>query len=393
MRPGEQLVPDQLAAGPVAEGGMAHMRLLILGAGGFIGSNLVSYLDASDRADYEMVGVDISDEKLPKGLRNFTFLHRDFLDPAVLAEVAKADVVIDLVAYANPSVYVESPLETFQLNFLQNLKIVELCVEHRKRLIQYSTCEVYGRPSGDAYKEDESELIVGPVSKQRWIYAGGQAAAGAGHPRLRAGGPLDYGIIRPFNFIGPRFDYLVPAGNIGGPRVFAQFMSALLTGGQMYLVNGGEQRRSFTHIDDASAGFETILHDPRANKQVFNIGNPVNDISIRDMALLMQEVYAELTGRRRAHRPHRHRWREVLRPRLRGPHPGTRPTSPSSARWAGRQTRASRRPCARSWAGTSRTKKRCWRASRPDRRPAAQNGRGSRKRRITLVVMRAMSLS
>ena len=74
------------------------------------------------------------------------------------------------------------------------------------------------------------------------------------------------------------------------------FMSALLTGGPMYLVNGGEQRRSFTHIDDASAGFETILLDPRANKQVFNIGNPANDVSIREMALLMQEVYAELTG-------------------------------------------------------------------------------------------------
>ncbi|MEZ5232926.1 MAG: bifunctional UDP-4-keto-pentose/UDP-xylose synthase [Acidimicrobiales bacterium] len=272
------------------------MRLLILGAGGFIGSNLVSYLDRSTRADYEMVGVDISDEKLPSGLKNFTFLHKDFLDPEVLAEIERADVVVDLVAYANPSVYVESPLETFQLNFLQNLKIVELCVEHGKKIIQYSTCEVYGRPSGDSYKEDESELIVGPVSKQRWIYSCGKQLLERVIHAYGLENKLDYGIIRPFNFIGPRFDYLVPAGNIGGPRVFAQFMSALLTGGPMYLVNGGEQRRSFTHIDDASAGFETILLDPRANKQVFNIGNPANDVSIREMALLMQEVYAELTG-------------------------------------------------------------------------------------------------
>jgi len=97
-----------------------------------------------------------------------------FLDSAVRQEIDRCDVVVDLVAYANPSVYVESPLETFQLNFLQNLKIVDLCVENRKKIIQYSTCEVYGRPSGPTYKEDETELICGPVGKQRWIYSAGK---------------------------------------------------------------------------------------------------------------------------------------------------------------------------------------------------------------------------
>ena len=206
-------------------------------------------------------------------------------------------MVVDLVAYANPSVYVDSPLETFQLNFLQNLKIVELCVENRKKLIQYSTCEVYGRPSGPTYKEDETELICGPVTKQRWIYSAGKQLLERVIHAYSLEDRFDFAIIRPFNFIGPRFDYLVPARNIGGPRVFAQYMSALLTGGPMYLVDGGEQRRSFTHIDDASAGFETILLSPAANNQIFNIGNPANDTSIRGLALLMIDVYAQLTGK------------------------------------------------------------------------------------------------
>jgi nucleoside-diphosphate-sugar epimerase len=272
------------------------MRLLILGAGGFIGSNLVEYLHRSTRAPYEVVGVDINDEKVPELGGNFTFHRCDFLDPIVADEVERCDVVVDLVAYANPSIYVESPLETFELNFLQNLKIVDMCVKWRKRIIQYSTCEVYGRPSGPAYKEDETELICGPVNKQRWIYSAGKQLLERVIHAYAIEGCLDYSIIRPFNFIGPRFDYLVPAGNIGGPRVFAQFMSALLTGGPMYLVNGGEQRRSFTHIDDASAGFESILLDPRACNQIFNIGNPSNDTSIRELALLMIEVFSDLTG-------------------------------------------------------------------------------------------------
>jgi nucleoside-diphosphate-sugar epimerase len=276
---------------------MAAMRILMLGAGGFIGSNLVEHLCASESADYEVVGVDISDEKVPDlGGERFTFLNTDFTDPVVGDELRRADVVIDLVAYANPSIYVESPLDTFRLNFLQNLQIVEQCVEHGKRLVQYSTCEVYGRPSGEVYSEDQSELICGPITKQRWIYSAGKQLLERVIHAYGLEGKLEYGIIRPFNFIGPRFDYLVPAGNKGGPRVFAQFMSALLTGGPMFLVDGGRQRRSFTHIDDANRGLETILHHPSARNQVFNIGNPANDTSIHDLAILMKDVWKDLTG-------------------------------------------------------------------------------------------------
>ena len=65
----------------------------------------------------------------------------------------------------------------------------------------------------------------------------------------------------------------------------------------MYLVDGGNQRRSFTHIDDASTGFTAMLDSPAAINQVFNIGNPETDTSIRDLATYMMELYEELTGK------------------------------------------------------------------------------------------------
>jgi nucleoside-diphosphate-sugar epimerase len=77
------------------------MRLLILGAGGFVGSNLVEYLGRSTKAGYEMVGVDVSDEKVPEGVSKVTFHRCDFLDPLVQGELERCDVVVDLVAYAN----------------------------------------------------------------------------------------------------------------------------------------------------------------------------------------------------------------------------------------------------------------------------------------------------
>lgn len=273
------------------------MKILVLGAGGFIGSNLVQHLAAEGK--HEVVGVDLSDEKLDGiGGSNFTFVKADVSQSDGLLEtlVAETDVVADLIAYANPSIYIESPLDVIKLNFIENVKTVQLCVDHGKRLFQYSTSEVYGKPSGDAYVEDESDLVVGPVNRQRWVYSASKQLLERVIHAHGLRGDLEYTIVRPFNFIGPRFDYLVPAGTTGGPRAFSHFMSALLTGGPIYLVDGGEQRRSFTHIDDASAAFSLLLEHPGATNRAFNIGNPANDTSIRDLVALMMELHEELTG-------------------------------------------------------------------------------------------------
>ena len=61
-------------------------------------------------------------------------------------------------------------------------------------------------------------------------------------------------------------------------------------------MHGGQARRSFTHIEDANSAFLTVLDHPGATNEIFNIGNPSNDISIRAFAELMCDVYEELTG-------------------------------------------------------------------------------------------------
>jgi len=273
------------------------MRVAVLGAGGFIGSHLVERL--IDHPDVEIRAVDITDEKLA-GIDgdNMQFEKVDIGDDdSVLDQLVRgADVVIDLVAYANPSLYVESPLEVFELNFAKNLEIVRMCVNHGTRLIQFSTSEIYGHPTGDSYREDDSTLNMGPIVKQRWIYAASKQLLERVIHAHGLKGDLEYTIFRPFNVIGPRLDYLVPPGSTGGPRVFAHFMSALLTGGPMQLVNGGWVRRSFTHIDDAIEGVIATLDHPEAINHAYNLGNPGNEITIKGLAALMKEQYSEVTG-------------------------------------------------------------------------------------------------
>lgn len=274
------------------------MKLFIIGAAGFIGSNLIQHL--IDEGEHEIVGVDKTDAKLA-GISgpSFRFIEADVTTDAELMEelIQQSDVVVDLVAYANPSLYVSNPLDVIQLNFFENIKIANACIRHGKRLFQYSTSEVYGKRSENGtYKEDTTDLVMGPTTKQRWVYASGKAFLERIIHAHGLAGDIEYTIVRPFNFVGPRFDYLVEAGSKGGPRVFAHFMSALLTGGPMYLVDGGEQRRTFTHIEDASKAFSVLIDDPRAINEIYNIGNPQTDISMRELAAYMTELYEGLTG-------------------------------------------------------------------------------------------------
>ncbi|HEX6536108.1 MAG TPA: bifunctional UDP-4-keto-pentose/UDP-xylose synthase [Gemmatimonadaceae bacterium] len=276
------------------------MEIAILGAGGFIGSHLVEHLAASDA--HHVTAVDISSRKLAGIPRtNFTFLHADVRTDRTVTDavIHDADLVVDLVAYANPSRYVTAPLEVFELNFLQNLEIAKSCITHGKRLVQYSSAEVYGKAvDGTTYSEDRSDLIFGPVQKQRWIYGSAKALLERVLYAHGMAGDLEYTIFRPFNFLGSRIDYLVPAHATGGPRVFPHFLSALLTGGPIRLVDGGHVRRAFLHIDDGNAAFQAILDDPdQSRNQIFNVGNPANNTTVREFAHLMIDVYEELTGR------------------------------------------------------------------------------------------------
>lgn len=281
------------------------MRVLLLGAGGFIGANLAERLLRD--GVHDVTAIDIESEKLEGvlGHAKLAFINHDIRQRAKTLEslVVTHDVVVDLVAMANPSLYVTNPIDVFELNFTENLKIAEMCVKHRKRIIQFSTCEVYGKTVAKVlgknptelpfpFSEDSSPMIMGPIGAHRWIYA---CAKQLLERVLHAYGleqGLNYTIIRPFNFIGPRIDYL-PSEKAGNPRVFSHFMNALLYGTPMKLVDGGTQFRAYTYIDDAVDCIVRIIENPESvcDRQIFNIGTPENEVTIRQLAELMRETF------------------------------------------------------------------------------------------------------
>jgi UDP-apiose/xylose synthase len=285
------------------------MKILLLGGSGFIGSHMVDTL-LTDTL-HEIWVYDLYEEKLKHSLSHprLNMILGDIRDERARVEelIRTSDLVIDLIAYANPSLYIEIPLEVFQLNFTENLAIVEFCVKHRKRLIQFSTCEVYGKtavsllnsklpdpenPSYATFHEDTTPMILGPINKHRWIYANAKQLL---ERILHAYGledKLNYTIIRPFNFIGPKIDYL-PSEKDGIPRVFSNFLQALMDGSPMHLVEGGHHRRTYTFIQDAVDCIVRIIENPNnvCEKQIFNIGSPTNEVSVRELAMKMKDQY------------------------------------------------------------------------------------------------------
>jgi len=270
-----------------AESGRAprRTRVLILGVNGFIGNHLSERLLRDDK--YEVYGLDIGSDAIDR-LRshpNFHFVEGDISIHSEWIEyhIKKCDVVLPLVAIATPIEYTRNPLRVFELDFEENLKLVRYCVKYNKRVIFPSTSEVYGMCQDKNFDEDTSNLIVGPINKQRWIYSVSKQLLDRVIWAYGAKG-LNFTLFRPFNWMGPRLDRLDSA-RIGSSRAITQLILNLVEGTPIRLFDGGEQKRCFTDIADGIEALARIIDNDNnaCNGQIINIGNPDNEASIRQL--------------------------------------------------------------------------------------------------------------
>jgi len=276
-------------------------RIAVLGAGGFVGSHLVPHLAARAPTEgTEILAVDRTLEKLGSGLPGVRRVEADIAQPGLLEEVVRdADVVVSLTAICNPALYNTRPLDVIDANFTDLIPLVKLCAARRRWLVHFSTCEVYGRVALSAtgrpmraMVEDETALFLGPIARERWTYAAAKQLLERviwAHGR-HAG--LPFTIVRPFNVIGPRMDFIPGVDGEGIPRVLACFLNALMRGEPLQLVDGGRQRRSFLDVGEFVAAVGRILERPDACQgEILNLGNPRNDVTIRALGRGLAGAY------------------------------------------------------------------------------------------------------
>ncbi|KAJ8493791.1 hypothetical protein OPV22_015512 [Ensete ventricosum] len=247
------------------------MTICLIGAGGFIGSHLCEKLMAE--TPHTVLAVDVYNDKIKHLLdhppppadggqqaRNpwdgrIEFHRLNIKHDSRLEGLIKtSDVTINLAAICTPADYNTRPLDTIYSNFIDALPVVRYCSENNKRLIHFSTCEVYGKTLGSFLPKDH------PLRKE----------------------PEFYQLI----------ERLIYAEG------FWHASAIICCGVSLYsLSTVAKSQRTFVYIKDAMEAVLLMIENPaRANGQIFNVGNPNNEVTIKQLAEIMVQVYSKVSG-------------------------------------------------------------------------------------------------
>ena len=273
------------------------MKILILGSDGFIGYHLSESILKDPRfANAEIVGVDLYNNRthmLPQDNR-LKFYQFNILNDTTTVDklIEECDVLLPFVAIATPKLYVEQPLRVFELDFESNLRVIKLAHKLGKRVIFPSTSEVYGKAEAP-FDEDTTDLVYGPIKYSRWIYACSKQLLDRVIFAMDQKEKFRFTLFRPFNWVGPYLDTL-EATSEGSSRLITQLIGDSLQRGELTLVDGGHQKRCFTDVRDGVAALkEILLNEDKAQGKIYNVGNPWNNLSVREVSILLIDKLKE----------------------------------------------------------------------------------------------------
>lgn len=242
-------------------------EILITGGAGFIGYHLSNYLI---KRGHSVRIFDLS-EKIRSNPPNkqVRIYAGSILDVNNISDAINGcGYVIHLAAKMGVDRTEKKKLETLNINILGTRNILEECIKHNiKKILFSSSSEVYGDTTNQISETDKtSPKSVYGVSKlagEEYIKAYSQYYG------------LNYTIVRYFNAYGPR---QIPE------FVMSKFIDDVNNNKSPIIYGSGKQIRCFCYIDDIINGTYRAFINENANKEIFNIGNNLDPIEIRELA-------------------------------------------------------------------------------------------------------------
>lgn len=252
-------------------------RILVAGGAGFIGSNLVRHL--LEQPGYRVRVLDKLTyagnlANFPEAVRTskrFEFVRGDICNPATVAAALKnCDAVVNLVSETHIDRSIENSLPFVRADFVGAAVLLE---EFRRkpanRLVQISTCEVYGSARRVPMAEDHP---LEPQSPYAATKAGADRLCLAYYHTYR----LPVTVLRPFNQYGP---------NQYPEKVIPFFYTSARNDQPLYVYGSGKNTRDWTHVSELCTLIQRVLETDRQQVagEVFNAGSG-EEQSVLDIA-------------------------------------------------------------------------------------------------------------
>lgn len=252
---------------------------LITGGAGFIGSSLADVLVKRGfrvRIFDNYTRNSLSDKPWLDGHPQIEMVRGDVLDYPALREACQGcELVIHCAAIAGIDSVIKSPSATLRVNLVGTANLLEGVREAgvAKRVINFSTSEIFGNRAFGATEEDNA--VTGSAGEARWCYAVSKLSG----EHLAQAYWKEHGIpvvtIRPFNVYGP--------GQVG-EGALQIYVKKALANEDLMVFGHGHQIRAWCYVDDFVRALGILLEHPKAPGESFNIGNSRAVVTIYGLA-------------------------------------------------------------------------------------------------------------
>lgn len=282
------------------------MRILVTGAAGFIGSNLVKTIFAR-LSDAQVVGIDnmndyydpaLKEERLSELERyeGFTFVKGNIADRRLIDETFasfKPEIVVNLAAQAGVRYSITNPDAYIEANLIGFYNILEACrhsyeqyeggVQH---LVYASSSSVYGSNKKVPYSTDDK--VDNPVS----LYAATK----------KSNELMAHAYSKLYNIPSTGLRFFTVYGPAGRPDMaYFGFTNKLVKGDKIQIFNYGNCKRDFTYVDDIVEGVFRVMQKaperqtgedglPLPPYAVYNIGSSSPENLLEFVDILQQEL-------------------------------------------------------------------------------------------------------